>query len=229
MLICYQFHVIACTSTQPPQCGGGELMWEVTKRQECNDLMLPVEYSLRESRSERAAKFDTALCAALIEQQYVEKEFAESGGLAVWGTEEKTLYIVSTTPPKDFGKICFELLPVKSVPTPSGFEEVYNLTNHNVDIILDNRRQITLTPDNCDEPARLTMERREVKKIGGVIPLIQTIYYEPKALPVERQGVYLIVSQMLKLMYPMRGDLVVPADLIKNRWDEVMGCKALGI
>jgi hypothetical protein len=70
----------------------------------------------------------------------------------------------------------------------------------------------------------------EVKKVGtlGHVPLIKTKFKDTKGLPPYKEGVYYIVSQIVKSNLPHRKDLLVPAEIVvRNETKRIVGCRSL--
>lgn len=73
-------------------------------------------------------------------------------------------------------------------------------------------------------------EQIGVARIGiGHVPISQTIFGEPENLPDYKEGVYYIVSQLVKNALPERDDLLVPAEIVRNESGVIKGCQSLGL
>ena len=59
-------------------------------------------------------------------------------------------------------------------------------------------------------------------------PTSRTVFGEPEGLPERRDGVFYIVSQLVKSALPDRDDLLVPAEVVRDGEGNIIGCKSLG-
>lgn len=64
---------------------------------------------------------------------------------------------------------------------------------------------------------------------NGGVRFTATEFSEPEGLPEPVEGTYLIVSQLVKTALPNRKDLVVPAEVIRDTNNNIVGCRSLGI
>lgn len=104
-----------------------------------------------------------------------------------------------------------------------------NLTPHEVKIFKLNG----VTPDldviieASEIIARVSCEYIKVdKKVDG-IDLYRHVFGEVTGLPAYEEGVYLLVSTMVRETLPLRKDLVSPGQLLRNDKGEVIGCLGL--
>nr|DAU83511.1 MAG TPA: hypothetical protein [Caudoviricetes sp.] len=104
-----------------------------------------------------------------------------------------------------------------------------NLTPHEVKIFKLNG----VTPDldvvieAGEEVARVSCEYIKVdKKVDG-IDLYRTVFGEVTGLPAYEEGVYLLVSTMVREALPLRSDLVSPGQLLRDDNGNVIGCLGL--
>ena len=120
-----------------------------------------------------------------------------------------------------------------------GFEEYYEGDEYHLIQMYSMPEVINLTPHaitvvgHGEIPAsglvpRVAMQTRPVGLIGG-LPTSKTEYGKVEGLPSGIEGVYFIVSQMLKSACPDRVDLLYPAELIRDESGNIIGCKSLGI
>lgn len=108
--------------------------------------------------------------------------------------------------------------------------EVYrikNLTPHAINIVGENG-EIVRVVEPEEKPARLKMSTERKGNALG-IPLSMSVFGEPENLPAEEDGVLLIVSQLIKSALPVRRDLVVPAEIVRDEKGNIVGCKSLGL
>jgi len=101
-------------------------------------------------------------------------------------------------------------------------KKIINMTPHPINIL--GEKEKTLKPVGL---VRLTATTERVGDVNG-IPLTKTIFGEPEGLPKERDGVFYIVSQMVKSALPERRDLLVPAEVVRDEKGRIIGCKSLG-
>ena len=83
---------------------------------------------------------------------------------------------------------------------------------------------------------RLSAKTVEIGGLEGV-RLTSTTYGEPVlvtpvgegALPEENASTYYLVSAMVRSALPHRGDLLVPAEQVRDDQGRIVGCKSLGV
>ncbi len=70
----------------------------------------------------------------------------------------------------------------------------------------------------------------EVKKVGNIgrVPITKTTFKEAQGLPAYKEGIYYIVSQLVKSSLPLRKDLLVPAQILRDEKKRIIGCMSLG-
>jgi len=102
-----------------------------------------------------------------------------------------------------------------------------NLTPHPVTIVSQDGTKLTEIPPS-GELARLKASTVRDSEHEG-IPLSKTVFGEPTGIPEYKEGVYLIVSQMIKSALPNREDLVVPAEVVRDEKGQIIGCQSLGL
>lgn len=76
------------------------------------------------------------------------------------------------------------------------------------------------------EPIRVSCESRKVDTIEGV-DIYENIYGEVTGLPEFEEGVYYVVSAMVRQALPGRKDLLSPGQLIRNKAGQPIGCLGL--
>lgn len=104
--------------------------------------------------------------------------------------------------------------------------KIINKTPHEVKVVNEEGETLKVFPS--DGTIRLSMKTVEVGEVGG-IRLTKTQYGEPEGLPEEVDGVYYIVSAMIKAACPDRKDLLVPAEQVRDEAGRIVGCKSLGV
>lgn len=105
--------------------------------------------------------------------------------------------------------------------------KLINATPHPINIIGNKGRVIKIIPKS-ENPIRL---RSDVVRIGIVIcdiPISSTIFSKPEGLPKYNKDTFYIVSQLIKSALPKRKDLLVPAELVRDKSGNIIGCKSLG-
>ena len=105
-------------------------------------------------------------------------------------------------------------------------KKIINMTPHQVVVVAKEGEVVKTFPS--EGTIRLSMKTVEVGEIGG-IRLTKTEYGEPEGLPEDADGVYYIVSAMVKAACPDRHDLLVPAEQVRNTAGQIIGCRSLGI
>lgn len=104
-----------------------------------------------------------------------------------------------------------------------------NLTPHEVKIYKLNGTvpDLDLVIEAGEKVARVSCEYIKVdKKVDG-IDLYRPVFGEITGLPEYSEGVYLLVSAMVREALPLRKDLVSPGQLLRNDKGEVIGCLGL--
>ncbi len=105
-------------------------------------------------------------------------------------------------------------------------EKIINLTPHPIKI-LDAQSNVTTVIEPSGQVVRLPAQIESYGKIAGV-PITKT-KYGLSQLPPKKRGVYYIVSQMVKNAAPDRGDLLVPAQVVRGSDGRIFGCQSLGL
>ena len=104
-----------------------------------------------------------------------------------------------------------------------------NMTPHSV-IILDDKNNVIKEIEASGKLIRLASETKEIKVLDNGIKLSKTCFGEPEGLPKEiKSGTFYIVSQLVKSALPNRADLLVPAEVIRDKEGNIIGCRSLGI
>ena len=104
-----------------------------------------------------------------------------------------------------------------------------NLTPHEVCIYDMNGTvpDLNLVIEAGEEVARVSCEYIKVdKKVDG-IDLYRPVFGEVTGLPEYSDGVYLLVSAMVREALPSRSDLVSPGQLLRDDDGNVIGCLGL--
>lgn len=104
-----------------------------------------------------------------------------------------------------------------------------NLTPHEVKIFKLNGTvpDLDVVIEASDLVARVSCEYIKVdKKVEGV-DMYRTVFGEVTGLPEYSEGVYLLVSAMVREALPLRSDLVSPGQLLRDDDGNVIGCLGL--
>jgi len=101
---------------------------------------------------------------------------------------------------------------------------IRNFTPHPINI-LDVENNTTRTIESAGQ-IRLSMDTEIIGDIDG-ITTTRTIFGDPEGLPEQVDGTWLIVSQLVKSAVG-RGDMLVPADVVRNSQGQIIGCRSLG-
>jgi hypothetical protein len=104
---------------------------------------------------------------------------------------------------------------------------IKNLTPHAIHICDDNHN-VYKTIEAEAVPARLKAST-VFHDMFGVIRITKTVFGEPENLPEPTEDCYYIVSQLIKSAFPQRADLLVPAEVVRDIYGNIIGCKSLGI
>ena len=107
---------------------------------------------------------------------------------------------------------------------------IVNLTPHNVNIVLDDGRVITI--ERSGMVARCAQQTQKVNEINysnanAIIPITQTTYGEVVDLPEPKENVYYIVSRLVMSAAVGRTDLLCPNGLVRDDNGNVIGCESL--
>lgn len=104
---------------------------------------------------------------------------------------------------------------------------IINATPHDVNIV-DESGSILCIFLKTDMCIRLSARVERTGEIDG-IPISQTVFGDAEGVPDYKFGTYYIVSQLVKSALPHRKDLLVPAEVIRDVNNNIIGCKSLGI
>jgi hypothetical protein len=106
-------------------------------------------------------------------------------------------------------------------------ENIINMTPHPVTILDADNNVIHVFPKG-NTMIRLSVSTVEAGSVGNV-KLTKTVFGEPVGLPDFREGIFYIVSQLVKNACSDRTDLLVPAEVVRDANGNILGCKSLGI
>ena len=106
-------------------------------------------------------------------------------------------------------------------------QNIFNYTPHRIDL-LNNHNEVVRT----FAPTGLIRLKASTVNAGFEIDgvsITTTKFGEPEGLPEAMEGIFYIVSQLVKSALPHRKDLLVPADVVRDSNGNILGCKSLGI
>lgn len=104
--------------------------------------------------------------------------------------------------------------------------KIKNFTPHSIVVVGESGE--TLKVFQSEGLVRLKAETIPVGEVAG-IKLTATKFGEPEGLPECIDGIYYIVSQLVKTALPNRPDLLVPAEVVRDTNGQIIGCKSLGV
>ena len=104
---------------------------------------------------------------------------------------------------------------------------IINKTPHPVTILDINLVKVLKNFPVEGEPVRLAVSTQPCPEIDG-FRTTKTIFGEPESLPDKKEGVFYIVSQLVKNALPERDDLLVPAEVVRDETGRILGCKSFG-
>jgi len=105
-------------------------------------------------------------------------------------------------------------------------QTIINCTPHPI-TMCDAQGDVYFTFPKGEIIPRLSMKTVQREPIGE-IPTSQTVFGELENLPEQQEGIFLIVSQLVKNAAPSRSDLLVPAEVYRDSSGNIVGCKSLG-
>ncbi len=103
---------------------------------------------------------------------------------------------------------------------------IHNKTPHDVVILTEDGREIKRLKAGKGA-VRLGADVKKVGNIGRV-PITKTTFKEAQGLPSYQEGIYYVVSQLVKTSLPQRKDLLVPAQILRDEKKRIIGCMSLG-
>lgn len=104
---------------------------------------------------------------------------------------------------------------------------IINKTPHPINIV-DADGNILRTYVKTDEPIRLAVTVEKDSMLPDGTQITKTNFGEAENLPYFREDTCYIVSQLVKNALPNRGDLFVPAEVVRDKTGNIIGCKSLG-
>jgi hypothetical protein len=107
-------------------------------------------------------------------------------------------------------------------------QNLVNMTPHPITIV-DAFNQVVLVIPFSGNQIRLKAETIVLEETVFGVPLSKTVFSEPVGLPDYSEGTYYIVSQLVKSALPLRTDLLVPAEVVRDTTGNIIGCRSLGM
>lgn len=103
--------------------------------------------------------------------------------------------------------------------------QIKNFTPHPI-TICNNAGEVirVIQPEGLVRLKAVTVPAGE---IDGV-PVTKTEFGTPEGMPEFQEGVFIVVSQLVKTALPARSDLLVPAEVVRDEKGNIVGCKSLG-
>lgn len=103
---------------------------------------------------------------------------------------------------------------------------IKNFTPHCINVVDTEGKALASFPS--EGIARVSSATEVVGELNG-LPLTKTKFGEVEGLPEEKEGVFYIVSAMIKSTLPNRHDLLVPGLQVRDDQGRVIGCQSLGL
>ena len=103
---------------------------------------------------------------------------------------------------------------------------IKNFTPHSI-TICNNAGEVArvIQPEGL---VRLKVVTVPAGEIDGV-PVTRTEFGQAEGLPEFKEGIFIVVSQLVKTALPSRSDLLVPAEVVRDEKGNIVGCKSLGL
>lgn len=104
-------------------------------------------------------------------------------------------------------------------------EKIINKTPHPVYILDEDNSVLKVFPKSV---GMIRVPEQVIKngEIAG-IPISTTLFHEVEGAPEYQEGVYYIVSQLVRSMMPDREDFLVPKDIVRDKDGTIIGCRYL--
>ena len=111
---------------------------------------------------------------------------------------------------------------------------IKNYTPHPIRIIKVNSNDLitelvaTFPPEKVSvRLEQKTLQAGYINTFGAKIPITKTEFGKAENLPEPKDGVYLIVSRLIKTAYPNREDLLVPNEIVRDEEGKTIGALSL--
>jgi hypothetical protein len=106
-------------------------------------------------------------------------------------------------------------------------QTIINKVPHAVYILDDNNNILRVFPKS-NGMIRVEEESHDIGEIDG-IHICSTIWGDTTDVPDPQDGVYYIVSQLVKNALPERPDLLVPKHVVRDDNGNIIGCRRLDL
>ena len=105
---------------------------------------------------------------------------------------------------------------------------IINKTPHPIHLV-DAAGNVLRTFPACPKEELIRLDAKTVAcgELDGV-PTSRTEFGDPTGLPDFAEGVYYVVSQLVKSAKTDRSDLLVPAEVARDANGQIIGCRSLG-
>jgi len=103
---------------------------------------------------------------------------------------------------------------------------IINTTPHNVNIC-DTNNKVVQTFLKSDNPIRLNSTSNQIGDVNG-IP-VNSVTFGSADLPAFQEGIYYIVSALVKNAFLNRPDLLVPHDVVRDEDGNIIGCRSFSV
>lgn len=104
--------------------------------------------------------------------------------------------------------------------------EIINATPHAINVV--NEKMEVVASFEPTISVRVASTTQVVGTLNS-IPLDTTVFGEVEGLPKYQDGIYYIVSRLVKSALPDRKDLLCPGQQVRNETGQVIGCKSLSL
>lgn len=101
--------------------------------------------------------------------------------------------------------------------------KLVNLCPHEIVVVRNGEEPLVLPA--ASNPLRVNIEEVEIGQVQN-IPILKTEFKELEFLPEPQEGVFYVVSTIVRQMLPERTDLISPARLARNEKGEITACTA---
>jgi hypothetical protein len=102
---------------------------------------------------------------------------------------------------------------------------IKNMTPHPI-MLLDEENEVVGRFESTGL-IRLSARTERAEDIDG-IATSRTVFGNPEGLPKFKAGTFIIVSQLVRSALPERADLLVPAEVVRDKAGNIIGCRSLG-
>ena len=111
-------------------------------------------------------------------------------------------------------------------------QQLINMTPHAINIIHIDGNKDRFETNHIPASGNIIRLKAKTVSTGNAINginITETQYGEPEGLPEFEDGVFYIVSGLVKSALPHRADLLVPSELVRNEDNSIVGCQSLGV